>query len=299
MAAKGPLERYEELGIGESLPRVYQYPIACRELSLILRSAYSKLSKNLQSLIFRDTLSAFHLLPQIQTQSAVSAANLLMQSADAVLPKQKRVLAATEFKHAKVAHKRRCKDRQEEGLSQLPPDVLVHIFSFLDLPSLLSAASVCWLWNSAASDNHLWHLQYTTYFGNSSNKDWRPESCGMRENDEHQQFEGDSNIGTSIDWRDTFKKASEGHSSKTFIYYRGYCGQCSAVVWLSNMKCCNQPCKLNSGNQQIKPVSPEQIVEYISNGTLSVMYSSESDSDSDGEHISKLWAIPRHLGNQF
>ncbi|XP_052176345.1 F-box protein At5g52880 isoform X4 [Diospyros lotus] len=272
MAAKGPLERYEELGIGESLPRVYQYPIACRELSLILRSAYSKLSKNLQSLIFRDTLSAFHLLPQIQTQSAVSAANLLMQSADAVLPKQKRVLAATEFKHAKVAHKRRCKDRQEEGLSQLPPDVLVHIFSFLDLPSLLSAASVC------------------------CNKDWRPESCGMRENDEHQQFEGDSNIGTSIDWRDTFKKASEGHSSKTFIYYRGYCGQCSAVVWLSNMKCCNQPCKLNSGNQQIKPVSPEQIVEYISNGTLSVMYSSESDSDSDGEHISKLWAIPRHLG---
>ena len=52
----------------------------------------------------------------MQTQTAVSAANLLIQSAEAVLPKQKRVLAVTEFRHAKIAHKRRCKDGQEEGI---------------------------------------------------------------------------------------------------------------------------------------------------------------------------------------
>lgn len=50
---------------------------------------------------------------RMQTQKAISAANLLTQSAEAVLPKQRRVLAATEFRHAKIAHKRRCKDRQE------------------------------------------------------------------------------------------------------------------------------------------------------------------------------------------
>lgn len=58
------LERYEKLGIGESLPRVYQYPIACQELSSILRGAYSQLPKNLQSLVFQHTLTAFRLLPQ-------------------------------------------------------------------------------------------------------------------------------------------------------------------------------------------------------------------------------------------
>ena len=50
----------------------------------------------------------------MQTQTAVSAANLLLQSAEAAFPKQKRGLAVTEFKHAKVAHKRRCKSGQEE-----------------------------------------------------------------------------------------------------------------------------------------------------------------------------------------
>jgi len=48
----------------------------------------------------------------MQTQSAVSAANLLMQSAAAAFPKQKRVLATTEFKQAKVAHKRLSRTQQ-------------------------------------------------------------------------------------------------------------------------------------------------------------------------------------------
>lgn len=53
----------------------------------------------------------------MQTQNAVSAANLLLQSAEAVLPRQRRTQAVTEFKHAKVAHKRRSKTRQEvEGI---------------------------------------------------------------------------------------------------------------------------------------------------------------------------------------
>lgn len=58
------VERYEKLGLKESLSRAYHYPIACEELSCILRNAYSKVPKNLQSLIFQDSLAAFRLLPQ-------------------------------------------------------------------------------------------------------------------------------------------------------------------------------------------------------------------------------------------
>ncbi|CAL5367406.1 unnamed protein product [Camellia sinensis] len=369
------LERYEKLGIGESLPRIYQYPLACREISIILRGAYSKLPKNLQSLVFQHTLTAFRLLPllevmgssvgaatlcimgssvgaatlctipkidfetaeivfdfdpeirplsstststqlststldprlrrRMQTQNAVSAANLLIQSAEAVLPKQKKVLAVTEFKHAKVAHKRRCKDRQEEGSIQLPQDVVVHIFSFLDLQSLLSAASVCWLWNSAASDNHLWHLQHVMYFGDSNNcsKGRGLQKYGILENDEHMQLQMEVNAGNNTDWRDTFKKACKGNSLKKLTSYRGYCGHCDAVVWLSNMKCSNKHCRLNSKSQKIKHISPEQygemkIVEYILHGSPSMISSSDSDSgdsDSDEESFRKLWAIPKHF----
>lgn len=56
----------------------------------------------------------------MQTQAVASAANFLLQSAEAVLPKQKRGLAVTEYKHAVVAYKRRPKSHQEgEGISLL------------------------------------------------------------------------------------------------------------------------------------------------------------------------------------
>lgn len=58
------IERYQKLGLRESLHRIYRYPSACNELSFLLRGVYSKVPKNLQSLIFQDTLSAFRLLPQ-------------------------------------------------------------------------------------------------------------------------------------------------------------------------------------------------------------------------------------------
>lgn len=62
--AAATMKRYEKLGLGDALGRHYDYPWACHELSLILRFAYPKLPKNLQALVFRDTLSAFRLLPE-------------------------------------------------------------------------------------------------------------------------------------------------------------------------------------------------------------------------------------------
>lgn len=50
----------------------------------------------------------------MQTQNSISAANILLQSAESSLPKQKKVCAVKEFKHAMVSCKRRGKAQQEE-----------------------------------------------------------------------------------------------------------------------------------------------------------------------------------------
>ncbi|KAH9309595.1 hypothetical protein KI387_037506 [Taxus chinensis] len=138
------LHRYEELELRVALARRWDYVEACKELAVILRGAYSKLSKNLQALIFQDTLAAFRLLPEAETSQRILAANLLLQAAEASLPKQKKALAITEFKHAAVALRRRSKFRsQETEPLQLTSDVLIYIFDLLDVRSLVSAGLVC------------------------------------------------------------------------------------------------------------------------------------------------------------
>lgn len=78
------------------------------------------------------------------------------------------------------------------GSPHIPQDVLVHIFSFLDMRSLVAAGLVCWYlflilsansfkkeqflvyhtfvflrrsWNSAANDGDLWKTNYSLFFG--------------------------------------------------------------------------------------------------------------------------------------
>ncbi|XP_022774030.1 F-box protein At5g52880-like isoform X2 [Durio zibethinus] len=292
-----PTERYRKICLGESLPRVYRYPVACKELSFILRGAYSKLPKNLQSLIFQDILSAFRLLPEMQTGGAVAAAHLLLQSAEATLPKQKKSLVVTEFKHAKVAHTRRRKaHREEKGSAQLPQDVLVYIFSLLDLQSLISVAQVCWSWNLVANDNHLWKLQYTIVFGRSGNYSRTKMQWGGRLLKEDCTFLEENVVSqTHIDWKETFKRAYIGTFSKKLMSNRGYCGHCNTVVWLNNWKCSDRQCELKYESLLIKPISPQQVVEYITDGCISMISSSDSDSESDEEPISRLWAYPRNI----
>ncbi|KAM3729929.1 hypothetical protein ACB098_12G048200 [Castanea mollissima] len=290
-AEKKALGRYEELGMKESLHKMYQYPIACKELSFILRLAYNQLPKVLQSLIFQDTLTAFRLLPQMQTCTAASAAHLLYQSAEAALPKQKRNLAITEFKHAMVAHKRRQKACQEErGSAQLPLDVLVHIFSFLDVQSVVSVGLVCWSWNIAASDNHLWQLQYASVFGDSENclNIKKHQSGRPVEDEEYRHLQEAMTTRTSIDWRGAFIRAYIGNASKNLTSSRGYCVYCGTIVWLNNMKC-------SDGHQEITPYSPHQVAKYILNDSSNFRCSSDSDSDSDEGSGFILWAYPRDM----
>ncbi|KAJ0043943.1 hypothetical protein Pint_17574 [Pistacia integerrima] len=86
-----------------------------------------------------------------------------------------------------------------------------------------------------------------------------------------------------------------GNSSKKLTSDRGFCGHCNAVVWLNNLKCSNVHSGLKSQNQQIKLISPSQVVEYLLDDCSSMISSSDSDSESDEESISSLWAYPKHL----
>lgn len=78
---------------------------------------------------------------RMQIRTAVSAAHILHQSAEAALPKQKRNLAITEFKHAMVAHKRRYKAHQEErgnfDCRKRFHIIYLAMFSFLEAEKLI------------------------------------------------------------------------------------------------------------------------------------------------------------------
>nr|GLL20108.1 F-box protein At5g52880 [Ipomoea trifida] len=288
--------RYRRLGLREALNRPYHYSIVCNELSLILRNAYSRFSKNLQSLIFDDILLAFRLLPEMQIQASISAANALVQSVEATLPKQKRCIATKEFKHAIIAHKRRTKANcEEKGPIQLPQDVLTHMFHFLDLQTLLVAALVCRSWSEAASDNHLWQLIYTNFFGTSlnSSNDMECSRCTSAQNAQGICRE-ETSTATSVDWKNAFKRAYKDRSSKMVLTsQRGYCSYCCSVVWLNNGMCSNKHTK----NHYVKPVSVEQIVDYVMSDSVPISCSSDSDlEDSDYESLFKLWAYPKRIG---
>ncbi|KAF0927282.1 hypothetical protein E2562_031487 [Oryza meyeriana var. granulata] len=139
----GAAERYREMGISAALSRPWDYPTACGEIAALLRLGYAYIPKAAQALVAADVLLAFRLLPDVQTGYALSAANGLLQAVEGSLPKQKKAQAVAEFKRSVVAHKRRARVQQDPGAPHIPYDVLVHIFSFLDMRSLVAAGLVC------------------------------------------------------------------------------------------------------------------------------------------------------------
>lgn len=286
------IDRYESLRLKESLAKSSHYVFACKELSFIMKNGYSKFPKNLQSLIFQDSIFAFNLLPMNQTQFAISAANSLLQSAEFALPKQKRAMAVKEHKHAIVACKRKSKANHEEDgdLHQLPQDVLAHIFSFLDVLSLVSASAVCRLWNSAAYDNHLWKHAYIRIFSNSNTvaKHNRLKIDGVTRHDGTVELPENTGAGVDIDWRCAYKNAFKESCGK-FSSKRGYCHSCCLIVWISSSEC------FNKHFHQIHPISSRQILDYIMDGMVcsNFCFSDSDDSDSEDTSVLKLWAYPR------
>ncbi|CAN1158510.1 F-box protein At5g52880, partial [Linum perenne] len=283
--------RYRELRYEEALAKVHRYPIACKELSSILRVAYPKLPKNLHSVFFNDILTAFRLLPEMQTQSAVSAAHLLCQSAEAALPKQKKTLAVSEFRRAKVSHKRRGKTVSNEestlisATAELPEEILALIFGFLDTQSLASVGNVCRSWHVAVKNNLIWQAHYAKIFGSDSDTKGRKTTSSTLIVPEIM------NSGSSVDWKEAFKTAYIANSSEILASKRGYCHNCKTVVWLDSMKCCNEAncsTQSQSKNSEITHITSHQVVDYLLHGSSSLLSPSwDSDSDSDERY---MWA---------
>ena len=74
----------------------------------------------------------------IQTGYGVEAANSLLQAAEVVLPKQKKAMAVSEYKHSIIAHKRRSKSHHNDGGTNC--DIL--LFLVLGQLSLIEAVNM-------------------------------------------------------------------------------------------------------------------------------------------------------------
>ena len=78
-------------------------------------------------------------------------------------------------------------------------------------------------WNIAASDNHLWQLQYASVFGDSENclNIKEHQSGRLVEDEEYRHLQEAMTTRTSIDWRGAFIRA-----------YIGILIQCPSIDWL-------------------------------------------------------------------
>ncbi|TVU20512.1 hypothetical protein EJB05_36724 [Eragrostis curvula] len=295
----GATERYREMGIAAALARPWDYPTACGELAALLRLGYAKLPKAAQALVAADVLLAFRLLPDVQTGYAVTAANSLLQAVEVALPRQKKAQAVSEFKHSVVAHKRRARVQQETGSPHIPQDVLVHIFTFLDMHSLVAAGLVCWSWNSAANDNNLWRMNYSQFFGACHVNGISIPVSGVQNNcDLAVQNSMDSvSIDPNFCWKELFHKKYAECATWRFASNRALCGHCRSVIWLSELSCASPHHGSNKNVKDgvnLRPLLPDTVAEYILHDGDLAASSSESDnedSDSDEYEHRRFWLL--------
>ncbi|PVH62100.1 hypothetical protein PAHAL_3G206100 [Panicum hallii] len=284
----GAAERYRGMGIAAALLRPWDYPTACGELAALLRIGYAEIPKAAQALVASDVLLALRLLPDVQTGYALSAANTLLQAVEVALPKQKKAQAVSEFKHSVIAHKRRARVQQNSGLPHIPHDVLVHIFTFLDMHSLVATGLVCWSWNSAANDNNLWKMHYSLFFGLCRLRCNSIPVSGVQKSRDLVQSSIDSvSIDPNFWWKESFHSKYAECASWKFASNRALCGQCRSVIWLSNLTCAAPHHCPRNGRDEVKlrPLLPDTVAKYIlHHDDLAASSSSESDDTDDSDY---------------
>jgi len=198
----------------------------------------------------------------VQTGYALSAANALLQVVEVALPKQKKAQAVSEFKHSVIAYKRRARVQENSGLPHIPQDVLVHIFTFLDMRSLVAAGLVCWSWNSAANDNNLWKINYSLFFGLCHLSCNSIPVSGLQKSCELVQSSIDSeSIDPNFRWKESFHSTYAECASWQFASNRALCGHCRSVIWLSNLTCAAPHHCRRKGRDEVKlrPLLPDTV----------------------------------------
>ncbi|KAG8067939.1 hypothetical protein GUJ93_ZPchr0005g15280 [Zizania palustris] len=293
----GATERYREMGIAAALSRPWDYPTACGEIAALLRFGYADLPKAAQALVAGDVLLAFRLLPDVQTGYALSAANCLLQAVEVSLPKQKKAQSVSEFKRSVVAYKRHSRVQQDTGSVHITYDVLLHIFSFLDMRSLVAVSLVCWPWNSAANDNNLWKMNYSLFFPVCHmNFKSTPGPGDVQNRDGHVQNSMRSVFAApGFNWKEAFHNKYAERATWIFASNRAYCGYCRSVVWLSNMTCAAPHHCLKNGKDGVKlgPLLPCTVADYILDvDDLAASSSDSDDTDSDSEYApGRFWVL--------
>ncbi|CAM6122349.1 unnamed protein product [Calypogeia fissa] len=302
-----PMEHlYAQLHINAALSRRCDYSQACKELSGILRKVYVRAPKAVQFTIYNDVLSAFRLLPEMDTFQQLSAAEVLLQAVEATLPKKRRIAAASEYKQAAVAQNRKAKHQEFERPADyvhLTTDLLLKIFGFLDPRSLAISSGVCRIWNEAAYDDGLWRTHFLSMFDRlnieresmSLNSMFR---CGGL--DQSQNFVGADGERHGF-WRKAlaWKLSRPGHLERLSISNRVLCMGCKTLYWLSEPPGVQNK-RRNCRHQQYtaRPVPVGKVLDFILNELSMSSSSSSSDSDTDEDlrqryGLSRSWAYPK------
>jgi len=141
------------------------------------------------------------------------------------------------------------------GSPDIPQDILVHIFSFLDMHSLVAAGLVCWSWNSAANDNKLWKMNYSIFFGLSHLSCNNIPVSGV-----HYSMNSVSDY-PSFSWKESFHSKYEECASWKFASNRAFCAHCRSVIWLSNLTCASpHHCPKNRQDEvKLRPLLPDTV----------------------------------------
>ncbi|XP_024518644.1 F-box protein At5g52880-like [Selaginella moellendorffii] len=299
--------RYSSLRLGEALNRRCDYARACKELAVLLKQAYGIAPKSLQAALFQDLLAAFRILQDHPWCSAgdFSAASALLQASDSVLPKHKKGLAAGEFRKAAISLQRSSKNQSELDEScQLPVDVLVHVFSFLDPISLATAGCVCRSWNSEYKDANLWQKLFTVVLENTSFDPTRVlQLAGFELGDDDSSTPlrvKDVSIQKIGCWKKAFEIAVLRSPKLLYLFTRAQCLTCKATFWSSELclqTFANQCSKKNFQEHKLRPLLLEQVVSFVLMGSRQA-YNTKKDSDSDEDQYlpyAKLWEYAKWL----
>ncbi|GBG64622.1 hypothetical protein CBR_g45678 [Chara braunii] len=258
-------DQYGLLEIDRALRRRGDFARACHELALVLRTAYDLLSKSAQAAVFQDVLTAFQQLPQSGGSRQKAAAVVLLRAAQAVLPKQRKMTAVSEFRRTSLANHRTSKrEKQSDNkhddndsddsdadileMSHLPMDVVAHVLDYLDPPSLVAVSAVCRSFcELSASNEELWEAHFTALFGVEA----AAEAIERVRRGHKEGGSGEERGGRMLDpgsrglpvvdrraqWRRAFERAAcRGDRASFLSSNRAYCTTCNRLLWISSPK---------------------------------------------------------------
>lgn len=164
--------------------------------------------------------------------------------------------------------------------------------------SLVAAGLVCWPWNSAANDNHLWEMNYSLFFGICHiNCNSTPTAGNVQNTDYHVQnsiYQVSPDPG--FNWKEAFHKKYAEQETWSSASNRALCGYCRSVIWLCDLTCATPHYCLNNGKDGVKlgPLLPHTVADYILDiADLAASSTESDDTDSDSENYpqARFWSL--------